>query len=280
MDEILSILCDANAILDSYFENERDEAIRRIEQDGRRDLIEYDEDGRFNAFRSEAFENYDIRDKETTSDLDALEDAFQSYFNPSDIDVENVKEFEYFGCLALSLLDDFVRTRDFRYDFKKGEYDKKKADEVSSQDQLRLANILLEALDCVSRGETKKARLKISESYEQKIEQIKNEKQSEVEKAHIAAIAASVKDEMLATEAARRKEEAAARNNARHEKNRSVKTKVLQWYAAEYKDFPSAAKAAKIFCQRLSGEGTEREQRTVEGWIRAFAKANDIRLRP
>jgi hypothetical protein len=278
-DEISAILCDADAILDCYFDNERDEAIRLIEQEGRHDLIEYDEDGRFNAFRPEAFDHYDIRDKDTISDLDALDDALEQFFDPSTVDVENIREFEYFGCLALSLFEDLVRRRDFKYNLETHEYEKKPSGEVSSQDRLRIAEILLEALDCVSRGETKKVRSDVTERYEKKIEEIK-EKQGEVEKLRIEEIKGSIKTEMSAAEAVRRKEEAAARNDVRHHKNRSVKAKVIQWYAAEYRDFPSAAQAAKAFCQRLSDEDNEREQRTVETWLRAFAKEKGIRLTP
>lgn len=278
-DEISAILCDADAILDYYYDNERDEAVRLIEQEGRHDLIEYDNDGRFNAFHPEAFDHYDIRDKDTVSNLDALNDALENFFDPSAVDVENAREFEYFGCLALSLFEDLVRRRDFKYNLEAREYEKKSSGKISSEDRLRIADILLEALDCVSHGEIAKVRSDISERYERKIEQIK-EKQDEIEKARIEEIKESLKIELSAADKARRKEEAAARNDVRHQKNRDVKAKVNLWYAAEYRNFPSAAQAAKAFCHRLSEEGIEREQRTVENWLRAFAKEKGIRLTP
>jgi hypothetical protein len=95
----------------------------------------------------------------------------------------------------------------------------------------------------------------------------------------VRLITEQIRAEVLEREAQRRKEESVARNNSRHEENRVIKARVLEWFAQAPKSFPSAERAAKQFCSRLAEEGIDREQRTVADWIRAYAKQAGIKWR-
>lgn len=279
LDDVMAILRDADSLLDMYFDDERREAIREIENAGDHELIEYSDGGVFRDFKPEAFERYDIRDRDSVTDLNSLEEALSRYFDPTAVEADNVQEFEYFGCLALTQFEDFVRCRDYRYNLKSRDYEARPISTISDQEKLRMADILLEALDSVSRGEAAKVRLDVASRYEKKIEEIQTKK-DQILQDKIEEIRKEVKAEMFNSESARRKEEAAARNDIRHEANRQIQEKVLGWYSKEYKSFPSAAKAAKAFCQRLEKDEIYREQRTLENWLRKYAKENGIRLTP
>jgi len=276
--EIIDILRHADRILDAFFENEFEETISLIMREGDRDLIEYDKDGQFERFRPEAYDQYDIRDRRTVSDVDALEEALEVHFDALALDIENLGPWEYYGCLALSCFERFVSYRDFVWD-PKALSKKKRSDPISADDRFQMQKILLEALDCVSRGEREKVYADITERYEKKIEQLKG-RQDSIVQARIQEMTDAIKSELASAEAERRKQESIERNDVRHQKNRDLKARVVGWYASEYRNFPSAAKAAKAFCQRLSEEGIEREQRTIENWLRSYAKQHGIALTP
>lgn len=277
--EMEDILLDAESLLETYFDGERDEAIRAITQKGRHDLIETDEEGRFVSFCQEAYDEFDIKDEETTSELDALEEALEMHFDAKTVGVNNVHRFEYFGCRALSKFEDFLRSRYCKYNWATKKYEEKSYTELTAQDRMEMTGMLLEALDCVSRGERQKVQTDITERYEKKIEQLK-ERQDSIVQARIQEMADAIKSELASAEAERRKQDSIERNDVRHQKNRDLKARVVGWYASEYRNFPSAAKAAKAFCQRLSEEGIEREQRTIENWLRSYAKQHGIALTP
>lgn len=279
LGDLEAILRDAEALLEMYFDEERHEAIKMLQMDGRCDLIDYDEDGVFQDFLPDAFDHYDIRNRDNMSDLDALEEALGRYFDSETVGVEGVKEFEYFGCFALIQFENFIRHRDYHYHFKGGSIETRARRILTDQDRVRLATILFDALDSVSRGEVLKVWAEVASRYENQIEEIQM-KQGKIIQEKIDAIREEVKLDLLNAESLRRSEEATARNDIRHEGNRQLKEKVLSWYAAEYKNFVSASRAAKTFCQRLEKEGVYREQRTLENWLRKYARENGIRLTP
>jgi hypothetical protein len=275
----MAILRDADALLDCYFDEERRDAVKIIQDEGHHELLEYDEDGVFQDFKPEAFERYDIRDRDSMSDLNSLEEALSRYFDSEAVEAENVQEFEYFGCLALTQFEDFVRRRSYSYNFKNSSYEAKPASALSDQDRLRMADILLDALDSVSRGEAAKVKVDIASRYEKKIDEIQS-KNTQILQDKMEEVRQEITSDFSKSEKIRRKEESAARNNIRHEANRQIQEKVLNWYSKEYKNFPSASQAAKAFCQRLEEERVYREQRTLEDWLRRYAKENGIRLTP
>ena len=114
-DEVVEIACDAEAIIDVYLESELDRLKKKIRDDGRYDFYE-DGEHQSSGIRSEAYDEYGIRDKDNTSGLEALVEALDWAFDPSTLQAKNVKDYEVLASFALSKLDDYVRRIDFKFD--------------------------------------------------------------------------------------------------------------------------------------------------------------------
>ncbi len=102
-EEICEIASDTGRIIGQYFDDQKARVLQAIQADGRYDLLNGDEDG-VTGFRYEAADCYDIRTSDNTSDLDALQDAMESFFDPTCVEVEAPREYEYFAVLALWLV--------------------------------------------------------------------------------------------------------------------------------------------------------------------------------
>ena len=268
-EEISEIAREADALIDSFFETERDHAIAQIEADGRYDLFEDGQSSR-SGIRPEAHDEYGISDRDNTTELEALDQALSNMFDPSHLEAPDVQEYECLASFALNKLDAFARNTVFRYEPEGRRFLRKPSGETSAGDFSMAASYLIEATDALGRAELRRATERLSQKYEQKIGSLKASPKLREE----------IRSELLEQEKQRRQEESAARNDSRHELNRQVKSKVLAWFDEKPTQFPSAEKAAKHFCAMLSEEGIEREQRTVADWIRAYAKEKGLRWRP
>jgi len=268
--EMENILFDVEVLLKTYFTGERDEAIRAITQKERHDLIETDEEGRFIRFCREAYDEFDIKDEQTTSELDALEEALETHFDADNVGVENVHRFEYFGCLALSKFEAFLRSRYLKYDLATRKYEEKPYIELTAKDRMEMSDMLLDALDCVSRGEAEKIRSDIKKMIDK----------SYIEKIQIVKIREDVIRAFEAYQAEQRKQQSNELIARRHRKNREIRDRAVAWFDRERGQFRSAAQAAKAYCEELGKQGIQREQSVVVGWFRSHAKDKKIRLRP
>jgi len=268
-EEVAEIAREAETLIDTFFEIERDHAIAQMETDGRYDLFEDGQNSR-SGIRPEAHDEYGINDRDNTTELEALDQALSNMFDPSHLGAVDVQEYECLAGFALLRLDSFAKRTVFRYDSESRRFLRKPSDETSHGDFSAAASYLIEATDAVGRAELRRATERLSEKYQQKIGNLKASPNLREE----------IRLELLEQEKQRRQEESAARNDSRHEMNRQVKSKVLTWFDEKPAQFPSAEKAAKHFCAMLSEEGIEREQRTVADWIRAYAKEKGLRWRP
>lgn len=151
-EEIVSIAQDADQIISEYFDREKESVIESIKSDGRYDLLEGDED-RITGFKDEAADHYDVRNSDNTSDLDALQEAMGSFFDPTVLDIENLKEYEYFAVLALWLIGDFVEDYEFTYDFAQRRHVPREKNSLDAYDTARAASHLIQAMEAVCYAE-------------------------------------------------------------------------------------------------------------------------------
>lgn len=268
VEEVAEIAAEVEALIDSFFEIERGYAVTQIEADKRFDLFE-DGQSSNSGIRPEAHEEYGINDRDNTTELEALDQALSNIFDSSNLEAREVEEYECLATFALVKLDDFVRRTIFKFDATTRTFVRKSEKDSKYSEYNYAASYLVTAQDAVGRAELRRATSRLSQKYEEKIGKLKDR----------AKLHAEIKAEILEQEKLRRQEESAARNNSRHEQNRQVKTRVLKWFEEMPARFPSAEKAAKHFCAKLSEEGIEREQRTVADWIRGFAKQAGIKWR-
>jgi hypothetical protein len=272
-EELENIAREADSMIEAFFDSEHDRLENIIRRDGRVDLFE-DGENYSSGIRSDAYDEFDIRNRENTCALDALAEAIETICSGSFL--LDVSDWEYFACFALSRLDDFVKELSFKYDHRSGHL-KRVPKNYSAVDIRTAAFCLIEAQDAVGRAELIRAKEDLSSQYEKKIDNLKKHGQDTETNAQI--IADQVRADLLEQDTRRRKEQSAARNNVRHEQNREIKSRVLGIFAADPSKFPSAERAAKHFCGMLAKEGIEREQRTVAEWIRAYAKDRGLRWR-
>lgn len=278
-EQIVSIAEDIDSIVEAYFDAAQASAIEQVRAAGRSDLMRIDEDGRFDEFDEDAYDLFDIRNKDNTSELEALQEAIDSFFDPSTMDIENLMDHEYFAVFALSLLDDFITKRDYQYDFKSMGYKQRERSSLSSSDMVLMGQTLLEAMDAINYAEKQREIQSISKRYESKIKDIKESTAALTQEA-VENRVNEVREEIKEEEKRQKREMSVQRNDLRHADNRAIKKLVLSWFDEDPRKFPSAEKAADDFCDRLLAEKIVRSHRTVADWVRQHARTLGIRFRP
>lgn len=277
-EEIKDIAQDASSIIDAYFESEKEAAIDLIKSDGRHELLEGDEDGRYYSIKSEAYEEYDIRDSDSTSNLDALQDAMNSFFDPTVVEVADLKDYEYFAAMALWYLGDYVKILNYELDLTAREFVKRPNKEYTNSDVSRMGSIVVQAMDAVSHAEKMRDTLRTEEKYEDRIKKIQA-KQQVFTPADMQKIREEIQKEINDEEKAQRKNWSDASNEVRHQPNRNIKKMVLDLFDENPRQYSSAEKAADYYLEVLQKQNITRSHRTVADWIRERAREKGIRFR-
>ena len=276
--DISNIAEDADQIISTYFDQEKESVLEAIKADGRYDLLEGDED-RVTGFKDEAADHYDVRNSDNTSDLDALQEAMGSYFDPTVLEIDNLKEYEYFAVLALWLIGDFVQDYEHKYDFGQHKYVPRERNSLDAYDTAKAAKHLIDAMESVCYAEKLRDIERLELKFQEKIEKIQSGKAVKINKADLDGIKEELRQQIQAESKERKREQSIKSNDARHKSNREIKKWVQEQFAQDPNRFMSAEKAARHFVDVLASQGTVREQRTVATWIREYAKANHIRFR-
>lgn len=277
-EEIFSIAEDADQIISTYFDQEKESVIDAIKADGRYDLLEGDED-RVTGFKDEAADHYDVRNSDNTSDLDALQEAIGSLFDPTVVEIKDLKEYEYFAVLALWLIGDFVQDYENKYDFAQRKYVPRERNSLDSYDTAKAAKHLIDAMEAVCYAEKLRDIERLELKYQEKIEKIQAGKAVKINKKDLEGIKEELRKQIQTETMERRREQSIKNNDIRHQSNRQIKKLVQDQFAQDPRRFNSAEKAARHFVDVLENQGVIREQRTVATWIREAAKAHGIRFR-
>ena len=278
-EEIKNIAEDASSIIDRYFESEKDAAIELIKSEGRDDLLEGNEDGSHLSFKPEAYADYDIRDSDNTSNLAALQDAMPGFFDPSYVEVVDLKDYEYFAAMALWFLGDYLKILNYDLDLKAREFVKRPNNrEYTISDVSRMGSILVEAMDAVNHAEKMRDILRTEEKYEARIKTIQA-KQQVFTPADMQKIRDEIKKEIDDEEKAQRKQWSDTSNEVRHQPNRNIKKMVLDLFDENPRQYSSAEKAADYYLEVLQEQNITRSHRTVADWIRERAREKGIRFR-
>ena len=89
-DDVQAIATDAAQVMEAYFDHEKEEKLEEIKREKRWDLLDGDEDGNFFSFKSEAFDEFDIRTTDNTPTIDALIEGMDYCFDPAGVEPESV----------------------------------------------------------------------------------------------------------------------------------------------------------------------------------------------
>jgi len=279
-NNIKDIAADIDHIIEAFFDYEINIAKEEIRNSGQTGFVETDDEGHFEGFTDKAYEEFNIKDKENTSEIEALQEGFDNFYDPEEVNVPNIKEYEYFATMALSKLDDYIRNHNFKYDFVSLKYVPRAKDDPDKSGGSSGCTALLEAMEAVAYAERLRAIESIKNKYEKKIEELKS---STIDP---DIIREQVKTELVEEDKKIKQEASAAKNNIRHAENRSIKQMVLDEFDNEFSAnrtrFLSAEKAADHFVDWLEnnhGITAVRSHRTVAGWIRTHAKNCGIKFR-
>lgn len=277
VDQIRDIASDADQIISTYFDHEKDRVLDAIKADGRYDLLEGDED-HVTGFRDEAAEFYDVRTSDNTSDLDALQEAMGSFFDPTSLEIENLREFEYFAVLALWLIGECLEDIETEYDLSKRDRVRRSDSTLDAYDTAKVARSLIDAMEAVCYAELLRDVERTHRMYEDQIDKVRAAHKAVTDK-EASRIRAEVLQEVEEEARARRVEQSKENNRLRHQENYEIKKLVLEMWEQSPTQFPSAEKAGAYYVEVLSQRGIDREHRTVVGWIRTRAKELGIRFR-
>ena len=275
-EQIREIASDTGRIIEEYFDDQKAQVLTTIKADGRYDLLEGDEDG-VTGYRDEAADYYDIRTSDNTSDLDALQEAMDSFFDPTCVAIENPRAYEYFAVLALWLVGKCIDDVESKFDSAKMDRIKH-IDGLDMRDTARMARRLLDAMEAVCHAEHLQDAERTRSAYEAQIEKIRA-KQTALSDEEAASVRADVLRELSEESRARRVAQSKENNRIRHQGNHDVRKLVLAMWEQNRTQFPSAEKAGAHYVDVLSQRGIDREHRTVVGWIRARAKELGVRFR-
>jgi hypothetical protein len=278
-EDINSIGFDASGLLEQYFDHEKEIKAKEIFNDERFDLFETDVDGNLTHLKNEAYDEYDIHTSNNTPDLDALMEAIDLGFDPKSIELEEVKEYEYFAVIALWFLSQYVRDLKFKIKFNPTGWKKREKNKYSSDEIASFGKMLLEAAEAIAHAEKLRDIDRVKEKYEIKIQKIQAGASLALTKKDLNRIQDEMRNEMQESAKAERRQWSEASNEIRHRDNRSAKQFVLDEFAKDPRRFDSGEKAADHFVEVLKQRGITKSHRTVADWIRAFARANDIRYR-
>lgn len=154
---------EIDSCIEVYFDIEKQQAISAIESDGKHDLLETDEDGNFREFKSEAFENYAINTPDNTRPIDAAKEALEGIERSEDPDIPNVKDYEYFAAMALTMVGGYLESLESTFDFKQMKRIPRKNKNYEPHEVSIFGSNLIEAMEVVTYAECLKEILQLKE---------------------------------------------------------------------------------------------------------------------
>lgn len=154
---------EIDACIDSYFDSEKHQAISAIESDGRYELLETDEDGHFRDFKSEAFEDYDIKTSDNTRPIDAAKEVLEVMEVSCDPDLPDVKDYEYFAAMALAMVGGYLESLESTFDFKQMKRIPRQNKNYEPHEVSRFGSNLIEAMEVVTYAESVKKIIQLKE---------------------------------------------------------------------------------------------------------------------
>jgi hypothetical protein len=146
-EDVFELASHAAHIVEWYYDHEKESLKDQIIADGRVDLLVLDKYGHVESLMDEASDHYDIRDRDSVSELEALQEGIEQWFDPTSTDVSEPKDYELFAARALECLDDYVRKTKLTLDIKTFKFVERANSEFSSSDLKSMASTIMDALD-------------------------------------------------------------------------------------------------------------------------------------
>jgi hypothetical protein len=272
-DDVQAIATDASQIMEAYFDHEKEAKLDEIRSAERWDLLDGDEDGNFFRFKSEAFDEFDIRTYENTPTIDALIEGIEYCFDPASIEVNNVEPYEYFAVLSLWFVAEYVENLDTKFDLKQLKRIKRSDKKYTAEEVLQFGRKIFQAFEAIAHAEQLRSIMRVEEKYESKIQKILDEK-SQISKSASEKMSEEVRRE-IEEESKKDRREHAIKMAALSKKSRnaSMDASLAKWDSDPQLQALSAAKAGAKLSTWLGTQDLEFfEPRTVAEWVSAHKK--------
>lgn len=272
-EDVQAIATDASQIMEIYFDHEKDSKLEEIKSARRWDLLDGDEDGNYWSFKSEAFDEFDIRTADNTPSIDALIEAIDYCFDPAGIEVKDVEPYEYFAVLTLWFIADYLEDLETKFELKQLKRVKRTDKKYTAEEVLQFGKNVLEAFEAVAHAEQLRAIKRVEEKYESKIQKLLDEK-SRISKSASEQMSKEVRREMDEEYKKERREHAKKMAAlSKKPRNASLDAALAKWDSEPQLQALSAAKAGARLSTWLGTQDLELfEPRTVAQWVSAHKK--------
>jgi len=272
-DDVQAIVSDASQIMESYFDHEKDEKLEEIQREKRWDLLDGDEDGNFLSFKSEAFDEFDIRTSDNTPTIDALIEGIDYCFDPAGVEVKDVEPYEYFAVLTLWFIADYLEDLETKFEFKQLKRVNRTDKKYTAEEVLQFGQKIFEAFEAVAHAEQLRAIKRVEEKYESKIQKILDDK-SKISKSASEKMSEEVRREIEEESKNDRREHAKKMAAlSKKSRNESMDAVLAKWDGEPPLQALSAAKSGAKLSTWLGTQHLEFfEPRTVAEWVSAHKK--------
>jgi hypothetical protein len=266
--EIKSLAAQAAAIIDSYFEFEKEQLIQQIKEDGRFDLLETDQNGNnTNRIRDNAIDEYDLYSRDTTTDLEALTNAMGRFFDPSAIeDVKDPKDFEIYAAVAMCYLAQYVRDLKVKLNPINMQWVARTTAKYESNEVVSYASKVIAAMELLWHSKRLHESQRHEEIFNDRLDQHLNQ-QSIPNDQMIEQIRAETLASFRKEQEFERKRWSEENKQVRHRKNHEAKKIVLESWEIKRKEFKTLVEAGEYYVKVLQEKGYNLTQRTVSGWM-------------
>ena len=272
-DDVQAIATDASQIMEAYFDHEKEEKLEEIQREKRWDLLDGDEDGNFLSFKSEAFDEFDIRTSSNTPTIDALIEGIDYCFDPASVEVKDVEPYEYFAVLTLWFIADYLQGLETKFEFKQLKRVKRTDKKYTAEEVLQFGQKIFEAFEAVAHAEQLRAIKRVEEKYESKIQKILDDK-SKISKSASEKMSEEVRREIEEESKNDRREHAKKMAAlSKKSRNESMDAVLAKWDVEPPLQALSAAKSGAKLSTWLGTQNLEFfEPRTVAEWVSAHKK--------
>jgi hypothetical protein len=272
-DDVQAIATDASQIMEAYFDHEKEEKLEEIQREKRWDLLNGDEDGNFLSFKSEAFDEFDIRTSDNTPTIDALIEGIDYCFDPASVEVKDVESYEYFAVLTLWFIADYLQGLETKFEFKQLKRVKRTDKKYTAEEVLQFGQKIFEAFEAVAHAEQLRAIKRVEEKYESKIQKILDDK-SKISKSASEKMSEEVRREIEEESKNDRREHAKKMAAlSKKSRNESMDAVLAKWDGEPPLQALSAAKSGAKLSTWLGTQNLEFfEPRTVAEWVSAHKK--------
>jgi hypothetical protein len=271
--QVKSLASELDSWIDAYFDSENENSIQMLKDEKRYDLLDSDEDGNNWEVKSEAHDEFDIRNSDNTEPLEAAKEVFESMDILHAPDLPDAKDYEYFAAMALSMIGTYLDALENTFDIKKMKSVKRLTKNYEPHEVSRFGSQLIEAMEVVTYAESLK-----------RIARIEKTMRTSLEKAHkkdVLIVEEQVKAQLTVMHNENKEKQKKwgqlGKDESLKERNKSRAAVLAQWDADVSLQKKSNAKAAAalwawLVDQRYKQSLQEFSPETIEKWISAHKK--------